>query len=96
MVAIRRCFIALAPDSVKVNAKREVGSVSVFFKILAIRSAIIWVLPVPGPAITITGPSIVSTANCCAGLSLISLCKTKLSRCIYLYKKPLVGDGCIG
>ena len=66
MVAIRRCFIALAPDSVKVKAKIESGLVSVVFKILAIRCAIISVFPVPGPAITITGPSIVSTASCCA------------------------------
>src|SRR3989338_5324174 len=73
MVAKSLCRIALAPESVKVKAKIPSGGVSVFFKIWAIRSAIIWVLPVPGPAITITGPSMVSTASLWAGFNFIQV-----------------------
>src|SRR3989338_8692756 len=58
-----------APDSVKVNAKIASGGVSVRFKILAIRRVSICVFPVPGPAITMTGPSIASTALRCSLLS---------------------------
>src|SRR3989338_9072506 len=39
------------------------GAVSVFSKILAMRKVKILVLPVPGPATTITGPSMASTAS---------------------------------
>lgn len=52
----------LAPDSVKVKARIAYGGVSVFLRILAILRDKVWVFPVPGPARTITGPSMVSTA----------------------------------
>src|SRR3989344_9248203 len=73
MVAINRSCIALAPESVKVKAKIPSGGVSVFFRISLILSAIIWVLPVPGPAITMTGPSIVSTASFWAAFNFIQV-----------------------
>ena len=41
---------------------------------LAARCANNWVLPVPGPAITKTGPSIVSTAKVCAAVSPFNSC----------------------
>ena len=53
------------PDSVKVSASMLSGVASVFCSIFAMRSVRICVLPVPGPAITITGPSIASTACLC-------------------------------
>src|SRR3972149_1785732 len=58
----------ILPDaaSVKVKAKIFSGLVSGFFKILAMRKVRISVLPVPGPATTKTGPSIVSTASFCS------------------------------
>lgn len=60
--------MAVAPESVKVRARMAEGSVSVCLRILAMRVAMIWVLPVPGPAMTMTGPSIEVTASLWAGL----------------------------
>jgi len=45
------------------------GRICVFFKMFATLIASVCVFPVPGPATTITGPSIVSTARFWAGLS---------------------------
>ena len=61
--------MAMLPASVKVRQRMFSGAVSVSSRILPIRQARICVFPVPGPAITITGPSMVSTASRCAGLS---------------------------
>ena len=47
----------------KVRARMFPGCISVWRRIFAIRRVRICVLPVPGPAITMTGPSIVSTAS---------------------------------
>ncbi len=65
------CRIEYTPDSVNVRAKILSGEVSVFSKILAIRRVKIEVFPVPGPAITITDPSIASTAFFCSKLRLL-------------------------
>ena len=70
MRLIKRSRMARTPDSVKVRAKMASGGTSVLVKMLAIRAAKIWVLPVPGPAATITGPSIVLTASSCSGFKL--------------------------
>ncbi len=64
MRLIRRRRMLSVAASVKVRARIEEGSVSVLFRILAMRVVRTWVLPVPGPAMTITGPSRVSTARC--------------------------------
>ena len=63
--------MARAPASVKVKARIFSGLASVTLRIFAMRKVSICVLPVPGPAITMTGPSIVSTASFWAGLSLL-------------------------
>ena len=62
MIDARRARIALAPLSVKVKHKIFSGSVSVARRILAARMLSSSVLPVPGPATTSSGPSMVSTA----------------------------------
>src|SRR3989344_2052635 len=51
------------PASVKVIARIPEGGVSGFRRVLAMRSVSTVGFPVPGPAITMTGPSIVSTAS---------------------------------
>ncbi len=66
-----RSRMALAPLSVNVRHKIFSGNVSVFFRILATRILKSSVLPVPGPAITITGPSIESTADAWAVFSFL-------------------------
>jgi len=66
--SLRLMFTAAA--SVKVRAKIFSGAVSVLSKIFAMRKVSTCVFPVPGPATTITGPSIVSTAFFCSGFSL--------------------------
>ena len=58
-------FMEAAALSVKVSASIFSGSVSVRWRMFAIRKVSTWVLPVPGPATTITGPSIASTASRC-------------------------------
>ena len=57
------------PDSVKVIARMLSGFASVSRKIFAIRVDNNCVLPVPGPAITKTGPAILSTACRCAAFN---------------------------
>ncbi len=66
----RRFATVRAAESVNVSTRIFSGFVSVTFRMFAMRSVRMCVLPVPGPAITSTGPSTVSTAFFCAGLSL--------------------------
>ncbi len=58
----KRSCIADTPERVKVRHSTPFASVSVFSSMLAMRKVSTWVLPVPGPATTITGPSMASTA----------------------------------
>ncbi len=53
-----------APESVNVKQRMLDGSVSVFLRIWAARMLSNSVLPVPGPAITNNGPSMLLTAAC--------------------------------
>src|SRR3989344_6271382 len=54
--------MAVAPLVEKVRQRTLLGFTCVFLRICPTRRPKTSVLPVPGPAITITGPSIVSTA----------------------------------
>ena len=61
----------LEAESVNVSTRIESGVACVSLRIFAMRSVRICVFPVPGPAITSTGPSTVSTAFFCSGLSFL-------------------------
>gem|GEM_PF-1092586 len=63
-------FKAMTPASVKVVISIFSGSTQAFKIILAVLKEIICVFPVPGPATTIIGPSKLSTASNCSGLSM--------------------------
>ena len=68
------------------------GDVSVSSRIFHIRAANICVFPVPGPAITITGPSILSTALRWFSFSFaysLAKCLFSLSRRVILFKGKL-------
>lgn len=57
MKSVRRLRILLAPVSVKVKQRIFSGPTSVCLRILAVRIDNSCVLPVPGPAMTRSGPS---------------------------------------
>ena len=59
---ISRCRMALTPDSVNVRQRMFCGWASPCCRIYPILADRTCVLPVPGPARTRTGPSVVSTA----------------------------------
>ena len=71
MKLFRRSRIFLAPASVKVIANIFSAEISVLAKMLAIRAERSCVFPVPGPAITSTGPSILSTAFFCSVFNIL-------------------------
>jgi hypothetical protein len=65
--------------SVKVRQSMLLGPTSALFKIFATLLDNSWVFPVPGPAITSTGPSMVSTAFLCAEFNLAKALLKSLS-----------------
>ncbi len=64
-----RAFISRAALLVKVTARISPGRARPKLKIWAMRVVSTRVLPVPAPASTNSGPSSVSTASRCSGLS---------------------------
>ncbi|MEY9504346.1 hypothetical protein ABIE87_003904 [Bradyrhizobium diazoefficiens] len=64
-----RCFISRAALLVKVTDRISAGRARPWLRIWAMRVVSTRVLPVPAPASTRTGPSSVSTASRCSGLS---------------------------
>ena len=64
-----RCFISRAALLVKVTDRICEGNARRVARIWAMRVVSTRVLPVPAPASTSTGPSSVSTASRCSGLS---------------------------
>ena len=63
-----RCFISRAALLVKVTARICEGKARPVARMWAMRVVSTRVLPVPAPARTSTGPSVVSTASRCSGL----------------------------
>src|SRR3989338_5765848 len=70
MICRSRSRMAFAPLVENVRQRILLGRICVFARIFATRIARVCVFPVPGPATTITGPSIESTACFCAVLRL--------------------------
>ncbi len=64
-----RCFISRAALLVKVTARMSKGRARPVAIRWAMRVVSTRVLPVPAPASTKTGPSVVSTARRCSGFS---------------------------
>ena len=64
-----RCFISRAALLVKVTARISDGRARPRVRMWTIRVVSTRVLPVPAPASTSTGPSSVTTASRCSGLS---------------------------
>ena len=64
-----RCFISRAALLVKVTARICEGKARPVARMWAMRVVSTRVLPVPAPASTRTGPSVVSTASRCSGFS---------------------------
>jgi hypothetical protein len=79
---MRRWRISEAAASVYVRQRIPDGGVSVSLMIFPMRKDRISVLPVPGPAITMTGPSMESTARRWLGLRFSSF-----SSKVMVYKK---------
>ncbi len=71
MIVSSRSRMLRAALSVKVKHKILLGLVSVCRIIFATRKLSSWVLPVPGPATTSIGPSILSTARFWAVFNLL-------------------------
>ncbi|EHH08430.1 hypothetical protein MEA186_25804 [Mesorhizobium amorphae CCNWGS0123] len=64
-----RCFISRAALLVKVTARIWEGNALPVARMWAMRVVNTRVLPVPAPASTRTGPSVVSTASRCSGFN---------------------------